>query len=119
MDARVVRQLGVERRDQEAPLADEHGLAVQLRQHLDVGAGLAHARRADEDAAQRLVVAGELEVGLEARDLPAVGVAVDVDVDETRGASRSSTIIPAHVPNTGRVERGASPPRARTGASAA
>ena len=31
--------------------------------------------------AQRLVVAGELEVGLEARDLPPVGVARDLEVE--------------------------------------
>src|SRR5512132_3901037 len=30
VDARVVRELGVERRDDEPPVADEHGLAVQL-----------------------------------------------------------------------------------------
>ena len=42
---------------------------------------LADAGRADEDAAQRLVVAGEREIGLEARDLAAVGVPVDLDVD--------------------------------------
>ena len=37
--------------------------------------------RADEDAAQRLVVAGEVEIGLEARDLAAVAVALHDDVD--------------------------------------
>ena len=36
--ARVVRQLGVERRDEEPPVAREHRLAVVLGEHLDVGA---------------------------------------------------------------------------------
>ena len=40
------------------------------------------ARRADEDARERLVVALEPKLRLEARDLPAVCVAVDLDVDE-------------------------------------
>src|SRR5262245_51382753 len=76
---RVVGQLRVERRDQEAALAQQHGLAVQLREHLHL-ARIAHARRADEDAAERLAV--ELEVGLEARHLPSVGIPVDLEPDE-------------------------------------
>src|SRR4051794_2399010 len=80
--ARVVRQLRMERRDEEAALAQQHRLAVVLGQHLDAGPDLAHARGADEDAAQGLGVARELEVGLEARHLAAVAVAVDGDVDE-------------------------------------
>jgi hypothetical protein len=72
----------MERGDEEAALAQEHGLAVELSEHLDVGAGLAQPRGADEDAPERLVVTRELEVGLEARDLTAVGIPVDEDVDE-------------------------------------
>src|SRR5438067_12507209 len=49
MHARVVRQLRVERRDEEAPLPQQHRLAVVLGQHLDLGAEVADARRADED----------------------------------------------------------------------
>src|SRR5436853_7447839 len=52
MHPRVVGQLGVERRDEEAPLPEQHRLAVELGQHLDLGAEVAHARRADEDAAE-------------------------------------------------------------------
>ena len=37
VDARVVRQLRVERRDEHVPVAQEHRLAVELRQDLDVG----------------------------------------------------------------------------------
>src|SRR5919202_3938847 len=55
--ARIFRQLRVERRHQETALSQEDRLAVALRQHLDLGAVVAHARRADEDAAQRPVVA--------------------------------------------------------------
>src|SRR5437870_4704397 len=81
VDAGVVRQLRVERGDDEAPLAQQHRLAVELREHLDLRPDLADARRADEDAAEGLIVAGEREIGLEARDLAAVGVPVDLDVD--------------------------------------
>src|SRR5215207_4476772 len=57
-------------------------LAAVLGEHLHPGPGVRDARRADEDASQRLVVAGELQVGLEARDLAAVRVALHLDVDE-------------------------------------
>src|SRR5438876_2821822 len=63
----VVRQLGVERRDDEAAVADEHRLSVELREHLDLGPDLAHAGRPDEDAAQRIAVA-QVEIGLETGD---------------------------------------------------
>src|SRR5262245_29465838 len=54
--ARVVRQLRMERRDQEPALAEQHGLAVALGEHLDVVPGLPHARSANEHAGERLVV---------------------------------------------------------------
>src|SRR5438477_7566543 len=68
--ARVVRQLRMERRDEEAALPREHGVAVVCRKNLHVGPRLEHAWRPDEDAAERRRLAGELEVGLEARRLP-------------------------------------------------
>src|SRR5215212_1469850 len=74
----------MEGRDEKAPVPQQHGLAFQLRQHLDAGADLADTRRADEDAAKWLRVALEHEVGLEARDLPAVRVPLDLEVDEGR-----------------------------------
>src|SRR6476661_1870865 len=80
--ARVLRQLRVERGDEHAALAQQHRVALVLGQHLHARARLDDARRADEDAAQRLVLAGELEVGLEARDLAAVAVAAHDEVDE-------------------------------------
>src|SRR5436190_14136557 len=74
VDARIVGQLRVERRDEEASFPQQHRLAVQLREHLDLRPDLTNAGRADEHAAQRYTVAGECKVGLEARDLAAVGV---------------------------------------------
>jgi hypothetical protein len=70
VDAEVVRQLGVERADEEPPLAQEHRLAVQCREDLNAGTCILNPRRADKDPAQRRGVTGELEVGLEARRLP-------------------------------------------------
>ena len=35
VDARIVRQLGVERRDEHVAVAQQHGLAVELGEHLD------------------------------------------------------------------------------------
>src|SRR5829696_5172140 len=72
----------MERRDDETSLAERNRLAVERGEDLDVRAGLAHPRRADEDAAQRLLVARELEVSLEACDLAAVRIAVHGDVHE-------------------------------------
>ena len=40
----IVGQLRVERRDEDAPVADEHRLAVELGEHLDAGADLANPR---------------------------------------------------------------------------
>src|SRR5436190_7229111 len=61
----VVGQLRVERRDEEAALAREHGMAVDLGEHLDVGTDLLDPRRADEDGAQW--PARQVEVGLKRR----------------------------------------------------
>ena len=83
MAARVVRELGVEGSDQEPALPEEHRLAVELGQHFDVLAGALHSRSPDEDAAERLLLAREVEIGFEARDLTSVGVSGDVDVEET------------------------------------
>src|SRR5205823_8298284 len=81
VDTGIVRQLRVERGDNEASLAQEHGLTVELREHLDLRPDLVDTGCADEDAPQGLGVVGKREVRLEARDLAAVGVAVDLDVD--------------------------------------
>src|SRR5215211_6031060 len=72
----------MERRDEEAAVPQQHGLAVQLREHLDAGSDAAHSRCPDEHASQRLGVAVEFEVGLEARHLAAVGVPLHLEGDE-------------------------------------
>src|SRR5215203_4177343 len=82
VDAGVVGELGVEGSDQEASLPEKHGFAVELGEDLDVAARLVDSRGPDEDAAQRRLVAAELEIGLEAGDLTAVGVARDLGVDQ-------------------------------------
>src|SRR5580765_1352666 len=51
VDASVVGQLGMKRGDEEPTLAQQHRLAVELRQHLDLRPDLADARGADEHAA--------------------------------------------------------------------
>src|SRR6476646_10693185 len=65
VNSRVVGQLRVERRDDETALANQDGLARVLCEHLDVRPHIAKARGADEDAAQRLGIALELQIGLE------------------------------------------------------
>src|SRR2546422_2724848 len=61
--ARILRQLGVKGGDEDPPLPEQHGLAVVVGQHLHLRPRLGDARRPDEDAAERLGLAFELEVG--------------------------------------------------------
>src|SRR5215218_9174098 len=61
---------------------DTRLLSYEVKKPLVHAPVVRDARRADEDASQRLVVAGELQVRLEARDLAAVRVALHFDVDE-------------------------------------
>ena len=84
MHACVIGQLRMERGDENPPVTQRGRARPRhwLGEDLDGGAVVGHARRADEDAAQRLVVAGEVEIRLEARELAAVGVAIDLDVGE-------------------------------------
>src|SRR5687768_16361365 len=67
MDARIAGQLGMERGDEEAALAQQHRDAFVARQHLDLRSRVGDARRADEHAAERLRVSLEGDIGLEAR----------------------------------------------------
>src|SRR5215218_9775196 len=71
----------MEGRHERAALTQKHGLAVVLRQHLDLRTGLADSRCANEDSAQRDDLVFQLEIGLEARNLASVGVSLDHDVD--------------------------------------
>src|ERR1051326_8514546 len=61
VDARVVGQLRVEGRDEKPSLARQHGMTVDLREHLDVRPCLLEPRRADEDCSQRLVAVADVE----------------------------------------------------------
>src|SRR3954467_14946687 len=85
--AGVVRQLRMEGVREKPAVADEDGLSVELGEDLDVLPHLAHPRRADEDASQRPALAGQLEVGLEARDLATEGVSVNLEVDRAEMVS--------------------------------
>src|SRR4029453_16751280 len=80
--ARVVRQLGMEGRAQDAPLPYEDRLAAEPSEHLDGVPGCPHPGRADEDAPDRVCLSLELDGGLEARHLAAEGVAHDLDVQQ-------------------------------------
>src|SRR3982751_4489526 len=53
--ARVVGELGMERRDEEAAVAREHRVPVDRREHVDAGAGVRDPRRADEHGAHGLL----------------------------------------------------------------
>src|SRR2546423_15338301 len=52
VDPGIVRQPRVEGGDDEASLAQQHGLTVQVREHLDLPPDRVDTGRADEDAAQ-------------------------------------------------------------------
>src|SRR5437868_15287316 len=77
VDARVVGELRMERRDEHASLPREHRMAVHLGEHLDVGPRIVDPRRPDEDPAHRLAETG-VEVGLEAAHLAAERVPLHV-----------------------------------------
>src|SRR3954469_10289014 len=79
---RIFCQLRVEGRDEEASLTQEDGLAIVLRQHLDVRTEVGDARRADEDTAKRFVVIAQAQVGLEARHLATVRIPVDLEIHQ-------------------------------------
>src|SRR3954453_2854215 len=78
---RVIGQLWVERRDEVAPLAREHRPAVDLAEHLHLGPEVLDPRRADEDRADRLVRALDVQIGLEGCDLAAERVPTHRHVD--------------------------------------
>src|SRR5919201_6139597 len=81
VDARVGGQLRVERGDEDPPIAREYRVAADLGQHLDVRPDLLDPGRADEDRAQRLLVA-DVEIGLEARHLAPERVPAYADVGQ-------------------------------------
>src|SRR5579862_4854233 len=81
VQSRVVCELRMERGDEESSLPREDGMAVDLCEHLDLRADVLDPGRTDEDRAQRALVAGELQVGLERRDLAAERVPAYLEVD--------------------------------------
>src|SRR5689334_8159823 len=82
VDPRVVRQLRMERGDEQPPVACQHRMAVDLGEDLDARPRVLDPRRTDEHGAHRLVAVADIEVGLEALDLPAEGVPRDAEVAE-------------------------------------
>ena len=104
MEPRVAGQLRMERGDEEAPLAREHRMAVELGEHLDPRADLLDPRRPDEDrrAAARPRPASSRSVSNDATWRPKALRRTAMSTSPRW--SRSSTIIPAQVPKTGPVE---------------
>src|SRR5215211_4377797 len=76
----VIGELRMERGDEEPTLAEQDRIAVQLGEDLNAFPHFGDPGSPDEDAAQRPHLVLEGEVGLEARHLAPVGVAVDPDV---------------------------------------
>src|SRR4051794_34340570 len=83
VDPRVVRQLRMKRRHEDAPLACEHRMAVDLGEHLDVRAGLLDPRRPDEHRTDGRPAVADVEICLEAPHLAPESVPPDRDVGET------------------------------------
>ena len=87
VDASIGRKLGMERTHQDSSFADENRLASVFRDRANLGAGARDDRRSNKDHGHRL--AAELRARLEALvtvDLPAIAVALDVDVHEAERA---------------------------------
>ena len=82
----VVGELGMEGRGQQVAGADEHGVIVATGKDLDARAKTADARRADEN--HLYGAAGERSFGVEDDGvvLAAIGVALDVDVEDPEAA---------------------------------
>src|SRR5579875_714996 len=83
VQARVARQLGVERAHQHRALPAQYRPAVHPGQHFDLGARPFHDGGADEDRVQGASQAAHLQVGLERLPLAPKSVAAHGDVDGT------------------------------------
>src|SRR5438309_1586827 len=83
VNPRIFRELGMERGNEQPAVAEQDGNAVVPGQHLDAGTDVGHPRRTDEHAAQGFVLALELQIRLEARDLTPVRVPLHLEVGET------------------------------------
>jgi hypothetical protein len=83
VEARIVGQLGMEGGGEHGSFADRHRVPLPGGEHLDLRPGPLDPGRPDEDRAERLLAGpGHLEIGLEALQLPAEGVATGRHVDE-------------------------------------
>src|SRR5207249_8144646 len=71
------------RRDEDPAFPREHRMPFDTGQDLDLWPGLADPGRTDEHGPEGLVVPLDIDVRLEARDLPPERVAIDGDVDQT------------------------------------
>src|SRR4029077_16628499 len=84
VEPRVLRQLRVERGDEETAVACEHRSAVDLGEYLHLGADLVDPRGANEHASHGPLEAVPLEVGLERCNLAAKRVPAHPEVDEAQ-----------------------------------
>ena len=84
MEAIVARQFRMERSDGHMTLLAEYGLVVDGGENVDVGTDTLDHRRPDENRVERIVEARYIDVGLEALDLGAVGIALRGDVDRAQ-----------------------------------
>src|SRR6266516_1312396 len=106
VDASIVGQLRMEGSDEQPSLARQHRMAVDLREHLDVGSRLLEPRRPDEDSFERLVAVTDVEIRLEAAHLAAERVAprpvvaeaevVAVEDDHPGARAEDRAAEPAH-----------------------
>ena len=96
VDGQVAGELGVEGRDEDRALAREDRVVPVAGQHLDPGADAPDPRCADEDHAERLVVAAERRpcLRLEGLPLPAVAVALHGHVDQPEGGLTRAFDLP-------------------------
>src|SRR5450759_541666 len=103
VDARVVGELGMERRDKDTTFARQYGPAFVLGENLNGWTGALDPWRSDEDGAQRPTLARQLEVGLERAHLTPVGVAANDDVGqaEQRLAGQAVDGIPGEQDHAG------------------
>ena len=108
MNARVVRQFGMERCRHHIALPHQDRIAAARGKNLDASADVLDARRADEDHLQWLGAERARRLDDGGIDLPAVGVAANGDVERIQAELMqgsplrcASMIAPAQVPKVG------------------
>lgn len=109
MYAVIPDQFRVERDGRNVLAPDEHRVAVEFGDYLNTIPEPLDPRSADEEGPDRgLTDLLEVEVGLERADLPAVGVALDVDVEQPEMGCREDDHAGARPED--RVPIGSEPP---------